>query len=243
MLEVAAWQGLIDLQQIDDRLAARERERSGHPEKRAELEQRRAAAEARVGQAKDSLQQVEADQRRAETSLQDSEALLKKLEGQQFQVKSNVAYALLLQEMEQARATISDCETKLLEGMDALESARAFLGGAASEAQSVFEHIESGVRALGERERELDAEIARLRGEREVACGRMDSSLLSRYDKIAVRRRPAVVVLAGEICAGCRVGIPPQKIIEALRGEQLIACNNCQRILIHPQRLALPVPA
>jgi predicted nucleic acid-binding Zn-ribbon protein len=59
--------------------------------------------------------------------LQDQEALLKRLEGQQFQVKSNDAYTALLHEMEHAKQAISDCETRILESMDAIETSRSEL--------------------------------------------------------------------------------------------------------------------
>jgi predicted nucleic acid-binding Zn-ribbon protein len=38
-------------------------------------------------------------------------------------------------------------------------------------------------------------------------------------------------------CLGCRVGLPPQQLIELRRGTGLVACHNCTRILVlaeHP---------
>jgi hypothetical protein len=41
-----------------------------------------------------------------------------------------------------------------------------------------------------------------------------------------------VVHVREELCLGCRVDIPPQLKIELLRGQRLITCSNCQRILV-----------
>ena len=91
--------------------------------------------------------------------------------------------------------------------------------------------------AMDAREKVLEGEIARLDREREQLCGEIDASLLSRYSRISARRRPAVVLVSKEMCVGCRVGIPPQNYIEILRGESLITCGNCHRILVHQSKL------
>ena len=51
------------------------------------------------------------------------------------------------------------------------------------------------------------------------------------------RHLPVVVTIRKEMCEGCRVGIPPQSYIELLRGESMVSCVNCQRILVHEERL------
>ena len=68
---------------------------------------------------------AEQEQRRHEAAVADREALVKKLEGQQFQVKSNDAYKALLHEIDQARAGISEAETRILEAMEGIEAMRA----------------------------------------------------------------------------------------------------------------------
>ena len=66
---------------------------------------------------------------------------------------------------------------------------------------------------------------------------KVDSQILVRYEKLAARNSPAVVVVSGESCTGCRVGISPQSYIEILRGETLVSCGQCRRILIHSDHL------
>ena len=100
-------QQLIDLQQIDDELQAAEAELEHLPERRIRLATDRETAEARVTAAGEMVHASELHQRGAEVELADKEALLFKLESQQFQVKSNDAYSALLREMEEARSAIS----------------------------------------------------------------------------------------------------------------------------------------
>ena len=33
------------------------------------------------------------------------------------------------------------------------------------------------------------------------------------------------------ICSGCHIAIPPQSFIELQRGQQILSCPNCQRLI------------
>jgi predicted nucleic acid-binding Zn-ribbon protein len=231
-------QQLIELQGLDDELHATEGEHARVPERRRELEERRAACEAKLAEATEALRAAEAEQRRVEGELQEQEALLQKLEGQQFQVKSNEAYTALLHEMDRAKQIISDCETRILECMESIEAAGGSVSHAEGEAAAVRERVDAESKSLDEREAVLRAELARLRAERERMCARIDPAVLAQYSRIASRRRPAVVRISQEICVGCRVNIPPQNYIEILKAERIITCGNCHRILIHEPREA-----
>jgi predicted nucleic acid-binding Zn-ribbon protein len=224
---------LLELQHLDDELFASEQEHAAVPDNRSRIHDARQAGEARIAAARQALEDAEAGQRRAEKDLQDHEALLQKLEGQQFQVKSNVAYTALLHEMDAARQAISDCETLILESMEAIESAREVLGTAEGTARGEGTQLEAKEQALDAREKELAASIARLREQRGELVGGIARELRELYERIASRRRPAVVLVSKELCEGCRVDIPPQAYIEIRRRERIVTCGHCQRILVH----------
>jgi predicted nucleic acid-binding Zn-ribbon protein len=228
---------LVGLSQLDSQLAVLEAERAGIPEKRAASAQERETCETRLAAASEIVAEAELAQRRCETDAQDKEALLAKLESQQHQVKTNEAYSALLAEMEQAREAISRAETGVLEAMEAIESAGNELAALEEQIRAVTERLDSEEKAWDERESELDSEITSLRQRREEQLGALDGELAARYERVASRRSPAVAVITGEICLGCRVGIPPQAFIEILTGEALVSCNHCHRILIHRDQL------
>ena len=142
----------------------------------------------------------------------------KRLESQQFQVKTNDAYTALLHEIERAQRAISDCETRLLEGMDAIESARAAMASAESAGRESVKRLEAEGQALDAREKQLGEDLARLRAARERVVAASDAKLIEQYERIATRRRPVVVRIRGTLCLGCRVDIPPQLRIEIQRG-------------------------
>jgi len=231
---------LLELQRVDDELVALQTDYDGLPAHRERIEAELSACEAQLAAAKQAVQGAEAGMRQVEGALQDQEALLRKLEGQQFQVKSNDAYTALLHEMDRARELISAHETKILEHMDAIERSRGQLAEAEKLVAETRSRLEAERRAVDARDKECTSEIARLQALRaEVAPG-VERDLLAQYERVAKRRRPCVILVGEERCGGCRVGIPPQAFIEILRGESIVTCGNCSRILIHADKLELP---
>jgi predicted nucleic acid-binding Zn-ribbon protein len=225
-------QGLVELSRLDMQLAALLEDLGSLPGRRSAAAAQRSAADARVEAAREELTRAELDQRKSEVAAQDQEALLRKLQGQQFQVKTNDAYTALLHEMERAQAAISEAETHVLEAMEVIEAARARQRAVESERRGVVAHVEAEERFCDEREKELAQQIAKLREERDAAATRIEKPLLARYEKIATRRRPAITMVIAQICQGCRVGIPPQLVIEIQRGAEPIACPMCARLLV-----------
>jgi predicted nucleic acid-binding Zn-ribbon protein len=230
-------QGLVELSRLDMQLAALLEDQGSLPGRRSAAAAQRSAAEARVEAAREELTRAELEQRKSEVAAQDQEALLRKLQGQQFQVKTNDAYTALLHEMERAQAAISEAETHVLEAMEVIETARARQREAESERRNVVAHVEGEERICDEREKELSQQIAKLREVRDATATRIEKPLLARYEKIATRRRPAITMVVAQTCQGCRVGIPPQLVIEIQRGAEPIACPTCARLLVLEESL------
>ena len=228
---------LLELQRLDDKLAALQTEYDGLPGHRERIEAERSACDEQLAAAKQALQDAEGALRQAEATFQDQETLLQKLEGQQFQIKSNDAYTVLLREMEQARESISEHETKILEHMDTIEQSRGRLAEAEKQVVETRSRLEAERRAIDARNTELTSEIGRLRTLRSQLGPDVGPELLNHYERVSKRRRPAVILVKEERCGGCRVGIPPQSFIEIIRGEAIVTCGNCSRILIHAEKL------
>lgn len=223
---------LIELQKLDAELAALEGELEGQPARRAASAATQSAAEERLSATREAAGAAEASQRQAEHDLQDREAALKKLEGQQHQVKTNAAYTALLREIDHAREAISGCETRILEAMERIEACGEAVTLADAEARAARERAEAEDRSLSRREGELVARIAELRNSREAVRGQVERNLAELYERIAARRRPAVVTVTRGICTGCRVDIPPQAVIDLQAGKRVVTCERCQRILV-----------
>jgi hypothetical protein len=231
---------LLELQRVDDELVALQTEYDGLPGHRERIDAERGACDEQLAAAKQTLEDAEGGLRQAEAALQDQEALLQKLEGQQFQVKSNDAYSALLSEMDRARESISEHETKILEHMEAIERSRGQLAEVQKHVDETHSRLEAERRAIDARDPECTSEIGRFQALRDEVGPDIGRDLLAQYERIKKRRRPSVILVREERCGGCRVGIPPQAFIEIIRGESIVTCGNCARILIHADKLEPP---
>lgn len=234
---LASLDQLVELQDLDSRLARLHEELSRIPVRRQIALERRTRGDQQLEAAQTVLTDCETRQRQAESNLQDREALLSQLEGKQHQVKSNTAYTALLSEMDQTRGGISEVETALLEGMEDIEAARAELARLEELVAAERESLDAEEVILTQSEADLEARITALDKDRVRVCGNLGDDVLGLYQKILKRRQPALVLVTEELCTGCRVGIPPQDFIEILTAERLVTCMNCSRILLHPDKL------
>jgi predicted nucleic acid-binding Zn-ribbon protein len=226
---------LLELQRLDSEIQRRQEVLAALPAKRKQLEESSTAAAAALAAAREALQHGELEQRKVESALQDQEVLLKKLEGQQFQVKDNTAYTALLSEMDHAKTRISAFETGILESMDTVEAARAALASAETLDREASTRKTDELREIDNRTERLHDELTTLGNERDAVGPKLTTAVLAAYEKIAKRKRPALALVKHDICEGCRVGIPAQKYIEILKREELVTCGNCQRILLVPE--------
>ena len=134
-------------------------------------------------------------------------------------------------ELETLRVKIQGLEETELSQMEAQERSSAELvevGVQLTEREDEVEQQRATDRsnALG-----LASELSSGEEERRQLAESLAPSQLRMYERTAARRRPAVARVAGATCSGCRLPLPSRLLQEA-RGDQLVTCENCERILL-----------
>ena len=83
----------------------------------------------------------------------------------------------------------------------------------------------------------MDKEIAKVDARRKALCASIPQVVLHQYTDLIRTRAPYMVVEVqttsdGDYtCSGCNIGLPPQVIGDIMKGDQLVCCENCGRIL------------
>jgi len=71
-----------------------------------------------------------------------------------------------------------------------------------------------------------------LRNERIKLTPQLNSVLLKQYTQLyKVKKGPVVVPMKEEVCEGCNVKVSPSLISKIKRREEVVYCENCNRIL------------
>ena len=78
----------------------------------------------------------------------------------------------------------------------------------------------------------LDGELESYENQRLGIRKEIDATLLKQYDNIGGHKGGIAVssVIKG-VCQACHLGIPPQKFNELMRGDVLMNCPHCMRII------------
>jgi hypothetical protein len=149
-------------------------------------------------------------------------------------VTTNKEYQVLLREVDDNKKRKDALETELLQIMEEREKSQAVVNESTKEYQQLEEQIKAEQNQIEEqttKDRKLLEEY--IKSQKEIGVS-LDPKLLDRFKRISkMNQGSAVANVQGEVCLGCFMNIPPQLYIEVQRGNQLILCPQCSRILYY----------
>lgn len=138
----------------------------------------------------------------------------------------------LQREIDQTRQTNGDLEEELIKIMQAIDEMKTQIQAKESEMSALQEELKKRQEEMREQVGGIDKSVAEAAARRQGIAAQLANDLVSRYELIFARRGgTAVVEVAGGICQGCYMNIPPQLGNEIIRNEKLHLCPSCQRIL------------
>ena len=164
----------------------------------------------------------------------EAQALIKKYEKQQDNVKNNREFEAINKEME-----MQELEVKLNDKH--IKDANFELKERAAQRTKTEEKIADVEDALKSKKAELEKIIAetekeerQLAAKSDAAKEKVDERLLSAYDRIrhSYKNGLAVVPIVRDSCGGCFNVIPPQRQSEIRQRKKIIVCEHCGRVLV-----------
>jgi predicted nucleic acid-binding Zn-ribbon protein len=136
----------------------------------------------------------------------------------------------LQKEYDHAVAQRDALEERYLETMEHLERTQTQLGEARERVSTLEEGWETAKPGLAQQVQDAAAAIQSLRSQRESLVAALDPRTLDLYTRLRTALGHAVSQVSGGVCGWCRVTIPPKDIQHA-RGNAIVTCPNCRRIL------------
>jgi hypothetical protein len=229
----AELQKLIALQNLDTSIRKLEKDLEAIPQRRADIEgefDRRAfeirALETRRDDAKHN-------RARLEVEVIDQKGRVERAERNLMSSKKQDEYTAAIREADSARKQISALETQILEQMESLEQAEAALKERADEIATLNSDREARLKAFDEETRAQSELLAAQRIEREQVFANLPKAMSGMYARIRARIRDGVAVTEARnrSCTACFMSLRPQVMAEIRRGDEVITCDNCGRIL------------
>lgn len=167
-----------------------------------------------------------------EAELKENQEILDASDARIKRIKTNKEFLALQREIDLAKKRKSDLEEQLLGIMDKVEKK-------ALDKERIQKSFDADRVILDEKKdkllaqmRELEAVLSEYQGKDEKLRASVDPALLSKYDRIKQGKRGLAVAPCNHgVCGGCHMHIPPQLYNELVKGDRMITCPTCQRML------------
>ena len=228
-------QKLIELQQIDARIAALRAEVAALPKEVAQIEAKLAGSKAKVEAAQAAMKADESARRKHESDIKDQQEKISKYRDQSLKVKTNQEYKALLSEIEHAEAEIAKLEDKILEIMVAADARKETLKQAEATLKADTAENEKEKEHAREQTAEDEKQLAELGGPAQRSYAPASAKRrLTHYDRVLkLRGSVLAAVHEDESCSACRVRLRPQVFQDVMSNEQIVTCFYCNRILYY----------
>lgn len=229
---------LIELQKTDTNIRRLKKQLDTAEQRRADIEQefeKHASSIREIQGRRDKLQAERAD---LEKQIADNKTYLERADRNLKHAQNQKEYETAMREMDALQKQITAFETQVVEKMTAAEEVEKELSDRAEEINSIDSNRAA---AISEFEKQLAAdktEYARETGGREAVFSTLPTQLASVYNRLAQRSRDGIAVaeVVNGSCSACFMSLRPQMQVEVRKGEQIITCESCTRILYIPRK-------
>ena len=225
---------LYSLQMVDSEIDKIKTLRGELPLEVQDLEDEIAGLETRLGNLRDEVTALEKSVQKKHNEISDSEALIKKYEDQQKNVRNNREFDSLSKEIEYQYLEIELYNKKIKEFNVQIDEKKVII----TESETLLEDRKSD---LENKRSELDEIISDTQKEEEglykklgKVQGIIEERLITAYKRIRSNARNglAVVPVQRDACGGCFNQIPPQRQLDIKSRKKIIVCEYCGRILV-----------
>lgn len=226
-------EALLNLQRIDSQLDEIRRVRGDLPEEVRDLEDEIAGYEVRVSKFDEEVAGLNEQIKQRKQAAKDAEALIRRYEDQQQNVRNNREYEAIGKEMELQRLEIQISEKKIREFQYQIDQKNQEISGTKLRLDERRKDLTNKQSELQVIVGESEADEQKLVTEREQASKPVEDRLLSAYTRIRgnARNGLAVVMVKRDACGGCFNTVPPQRQADIIAHKKIIVCEHCGRIL------------
>jgi uncharacterized protein len=223
---------LIELQACDRKIKEIQVKKSRGPLKVQELRAELAAMERQAQEGRDRTELLTKDRKKLETEIQDMDGKIQKAGVKLGSVKKNEEYTAALNEIEYIKKLKFTTEDKVLQLMEEIDQTEGQMRDFKDKKAETSKRVEAGILAVERETEQLDREIRALEETRDRLTRVMETDLLKKYRLLLERKNgQAVSAVIRGVCQTCHLGFPPQRFIELLKGDSLITCPHCNRLV------------
>ena len=229
---------LIDLQKTDTNIRRLKQQIETAEQRRADIEQEFEQHAFSIREIQGKRDNLNAERVDLEKQIAENKTYLERADRNLKHAQNQKEYETAMRETDALQKQIAAFETQIIEKMTALEEVEKELEERAEEINSIdgkrAEALKTFESELAVGKKEFDAETKK----REEAFVTLPAQLAAIYNRMAQRSRDGIAVAAviNGSCSACFMSLRPQMQVEVKRGDQIITCESCTRILYTPSK-------
>ncbi|MDX1776345.1 MAG: C4-type zinc ribbon domain-containing protein [Desulfobulbales bacterium] len=225
---------LTELQIIDLEIAKLDAEINAEQAEFSEREEVFNERQASVEELKEKIEAADTQRRELEAELSDEMNRIKERQAKMMQVQTNREYQSLLKEIEDGKKSVKEKEEEIVRIMETSEANTKIMAEEESLIGEETKALASTRKKVKKHAKEIEDQKTKILVKREKMAKDIKNPALKKYDMLRIRRNgKAVVGVVNGVCQGCFMSIPPQHLNDILKGDRILNCPTCQRILFY----------
>jgi predicted nucleic acid-binding Zn-ribbon protein len=225
---------LTELQVIDLEIAKLDAEIATEQADLAKKEKAFNERQASIDELKEKIEAAETQRRELESELTDELNRIKERQSKMMQVQTNREYQSLLKEIEDGKKSIKEKEEEIVRIMEVSEANAKIMAEQENLIKDEQKELAEKKAKVQKHAEQVEGKKTKIVVKRDAKAKNINTSALRKYDMLRTRRNgKAVVGVVNGVCQGCFMSIPPQHFNNILKGDRMLNCPTCQRILFH----------
>jgi uncharacterized protein len=224
----------LRLQAVDRKIAGLEAEIATLPKHVAEIEKKLESHTRQLEKDRAALSANGRDRRQLEGEIQGHQAKISKLRDQSLQAKTNEQYRAFQNEISYAEAEIRKAEDRILDLMERSEALEKNVAASEIDLKKQTQHVEAEKKSARDRTAADQKQLADIAAERKAIVAEMTPNFYATYERIRKKTKNTPIADATDgRCEACRIALRPQYFQDLRRGDQILLCESCGRILTY----------
>jgi len=226
---------LVSLQITDTNIRRLKHLLDSAEKRRADLEQEFEKHAFSIREIQDRRDRLHSERAELEKHIAENKTYLERADRNLKHAQNQKEYETAMRETDALQKQIGTYETQVIEKLAAVEEVEKELSERADEINTLDSKRDA---ALAEFEAQMEKNRAELTGAesgRDDVFKTLPTNLAVVYNRLAQRSRDGIAVaeVVNGSCSACFMALRPQMLMEVRRGEQIVTCESCSRILYY----------
>lgn len=226
---------LLEAQKKDLEIDELDRNKKEYPRQNENLLKEIKDVENALENSKATILEKEKNRRMIENEIKTEREALVQKDNRLLGTKTNKEYTAVQHEIELTRERIDSLETEDLELMTELDVLVPQKKELEKISQETRINNTSKIDEIQKKFDSIESDIKKLERKSKKALKDINSKTLTIYNRLRKGKGGLAVSTVNPVkhsCKGCYKQLPPQKVVEVRRGNKIIFCENCGRILV-----------